>query len=309
MLPNLSDLTNVRSGLGYHVGELAAQHDEFTFLKTGALCGFFSDVGSMFRAINSLKYKPKRNQSSDERGSGGFYSFSSLQEAIDVFTNKPHTIRDFDADDRDLTSDDSIGQDVTYDVQGDYIDIGRYLEGIPEVFGRMEGGNPNSLYVTLLFNTNVVSSVSSSSIAYKQKQILRLVDWFESRQVRCKIRAFASTECCHLDVTVKDYSDPVDMNALAVVSHPDFLRRVVFLYDEQSKTWQSGYGSPRHFSNVMVHKYQPDPSDGLTIYIDDQSTDNPDVIAKNFESCQLKVADVISTPDKRDFSRAYMVQL
>ena len=308
MLPNVSDLTNVRSGLGYQIGELPHKHDQFDFLKSGTLCGFFDDIGSLFRAIDVLNYKPKHNKSSDDSGRS-FYAFDSLRHAIDVFTNKPHTIRNFKPDDRDLTAEDAIGQEVHYDVQGDYIDIGRFLEGIPEVFGRMEGGNPNSLYVTLLFNTNVVSSVSADSISFKQKQILRLVDWFESRGVRCKIRAFASTQCCHLDITVKDYSDPVDMNALAVVSHPDFLRRIVFLYDEQSKTWQSGYGSPTYFSNVMVHHYSPDPSDGLTIYIDDQSTNDENVIAKNFESCQLKVADVISSPDKRDFTRAYMVQL
>lgn len=307
MLPRINDLTAAKNGRGWTVGVLPSSHPTFTYLRSEVLCGFFNDIGSVFTAINDLKYKPRRNESSNS--SGGFYSTHSLDDAIDLFTKRPHTIRTFATDDRMLTAEDNIGSSVYYDVQGDFLDVGRYLEGSPEVFGVMHAGNPASLYVTILFNINVVSSVGPEAINHKQQELLRLVDWLESRQVRCKIRAFASTECCHVDIVLKDYGDPVDLNSVAVVSHSDFLRRVLFLYDEQSKTWESGYGSPTRFSTVMVNKYEPVPEDGLTVYIDDQSVNDKDVITRNFDNCKKKIADVISSPEKRDFSRAYMVQL
>jgi len=307
MLPRILDLTAAESGRGWTVGVLPSQHPTFGYLRENVLCGFFADIGSVFAAINDLNYKPRRQESSNSRSD--FYSTDSLADAIDLFSKRPHTIRHFKTDDRLLTAEDNIGSSVYYDVQGDFLDVGRYLEGSPEVFGVMHAGNPASLYVTILFNINVVSSVSPEAINHKQQELLRLVDWLESRQVRCKIRAFASTECCHVDIVLKDYGDPVDLNAIAVVSHSDFLRRILFLYDEQSKTWESGYGSPTRFSGVMVNKYQPSPDDGLTVYIDDQSVNDKEVITRNFDTCKKKIADVISSPEKRDFTRAYMVQL
>ena len=307
MLPRVFDLTAAKSGRGWTVGVLPDRHPTFQYLRTNVLCGFFADIGSVFTAINDLDYKPRKGESSNS--GGDFYSTRSLADAIDLFTKRAHTIRSFDADERMLTAEDNIGSSVYYDVQGDFLDVGRYLEGSPEVFGVMHAGNPASLYVTILFNINVVSSVGPEAINHKQQELLRLVDWLESRQVRCKIRAFASTECCHVDIVLKDYGDPVDLNSVAVVSHSDFLRRILFLYDEQSQTWEHGYGSPRRFSEVMVNKYEPVPEDGLTVYIDDQSINDKEEITRNFDNCKKKIADVISSPEKRDFTRAYMVQL
>ena len=232
-----------------------------------------------------------------------------MATALDVFKNNARSVRKFKEADTMLQSQDDIGRDVRFDVTGDYIDIGRFLEGDPECFGVAVNGNPSSLAVNVIYNINAVSYVTEEALNLKQSKILEVVDWFESRNVRCRILAFASSQCAHLEIVVKDYQDAVNMNDLAVVGHSDFLRRVLFLIDEQSDTWQSGYGNPRYFTQTMNNHYKADPNDGLTIYVDDQSTNDLDNISKQFENVKNKIADVISSPEKRDFSKVYMVQL
>lgn len=309
VLPVVSDLTAVRRGRGYVVGELAEKHPNFSYLNKGTLCMFTSSVGGVFKAIDDLQWKPQRYKSSNDSDRGSFQTFNSLSEALDVFKNNARSIRKFKEADNMLASEDDIGRDVSYDVTGDYVDVGRFLEGDPECFGSAVNGNPASLRVNIVVNANAVSYVTAEALNHKQSKILEVVDWFESRNVRCRILAYASTQCSHIEIEVKAFEDAVNMNDLAITGHGDFLRRIVFLIDEQSETWESGYGSPRYFTRAMNEHFKPDPYDGLTIYVDDQSSSDLDYISQQFENVKQKVADVISTPSKRDFSKVYMVQL
>ena len=309
ILPAISDLTAVRRSNGYVVGQLADKHHNFKYLERDALCMFASSVGGVFKAIDDLKWEPKHHKSSNDSDRGEFQTFKSLDEAINTFKNNPRSIRNFKEADEMLLAEDDIGRDVAYGVTGDYIDIGKFLEGDPECFGSAVNGNPSSLRVNIVVNANAVSYVTAEALNHKQSKILEIVDWFEARSVRCRILAYASTQCSHVEIEVKSFEDVVDMNDLAITGHGDFLRRIVFLIDEKSNTWQSGYGSPRYFTEAMNNHFKPDPYDGLTIYVDDQSSSDLDYISKQFENVKTKVADVISTPSKRDFSKVYMVQL
>lgn len=309
MFPKVKDLTAVRNGKGYVTGKLTYRHDVFRYLREDTLCLITDSVGAVFRAANELGWKPRHNKSSDDDRSGEFQEFNNLQEALDTFTTNPRSIRKFKAAEDDLKAQDNIGRDIQFDVTGDFLDVSRFLEDDPECFGVAVNGNPSSLRINIIYNANAVSYVTKDALNHKQAKLLELVDWFESRNVRCQIVSYSSTQCGHMEILVKGFEDAVNMNDIAVVGHSDFLRRVIFLVDEQSDTWESGYGSPRRFSEVMSETYVADADDGLTIYIDDQSTSDIEEIDTAFNNTKQKVADVISSPEKRDFSRVYMVQL
>ena len=309
MFPKVQDLTAVRNGKGYITGKLTYRHDVFRYLREDTLCLITNSVGAVFRAAEELGWKPRRNKSSDDENSGEFQQFKNLQDAMDTFKNNPRSIRKFKEADDDLKAEDNIGRDINFNVTGDFLDISRFLEDDPECFGVAVNGNPSSLRINIIYNANAVSYVTREALNHKQARLLELVDWFESRNVRCRIVSFASTQCAHMEILIKGFEDSVNMNDIAIVGHSDFLRRVCFLVDEQSDNWESGYGTPRHFSEVMSQKYVADADDGLTIYIDDQSTSNIEDINLAFDNTKQKVADVISSPEKRDFSRVYMVQL
>ncbi len=310
LFPNINNMTAVKKGRGYVLGTLNERHDVFTYLQTDTLCLIAESVGAVFKAIDDQGWEPRHNKSSDNKGSDGeFNFFDSLAEAMDMFRNKPRQVRKFKPAEDDLKAKDSIGRDIEFDVTGDYIDVSRFLEGDPECFGVAVNGNPDGMRINIIYNANAVCNIKQSALNHKQTRLLEVVDWFESRGVRCRIVSFASTQCAHVEVQVKAFEDAVNMNDLAIVGHSDFLRRVMFLVDEQSDTWESGYGSPAMFSRIMADKYVADASDGLTIYIDDQSENDIELIDRAFDAAKVKVADVISSPEKRDFSRVYMVQL
>lgn len=308
--PKPQELNNLTRGAGFYTGTMQREHEILNYLSKDALILTTDSVKAVFNAINHMKWKPAREESSNEQGTrDGFYTFASLQEAIDVYSTNPQSIRTFTEEAIKLTAEESIGKDVHFDVVGDYIDIGRFLDGEPECFGVAYQGNPSGLYTTVIMNLSAVAHVTAEAMNHRQARILRLVDWMESQGVRCQIRGFISTACSHMDIRVKNFDESVDMNALAVVSHGDFLRRINFVVDEQSETWRWGYGSPRDFTTKMTRHYKADPADGLTIFISDQSHSSKDDIDKAFDTLRDKVTELIESPQNRDFTKVYSVEL
>lgn len=235
-------------------------------LAGGKLSAEFDSVGDVMRVARKLGWRPERDQSSDDRERGSFHTFGSLAEAIDVFENHPERIREFSANDDRIERIESPGKDVAFDVTGDYVDVGMYLAGEPEHFGNAVMGNPRSVFCTINVLTSFVYYTTAEYQLVKQKRILRLVDWLETQGVRCQIIGQDDSSVAFISTVIKEYQDPFNLNELAVVCHPDWLRRIEFLIMEQSKTWQSGYGSSQPYDERML-KYVPQPEDGVYIYI------------------------------------------
>lgn len=308
----ISELDEVKQGKGYFVGNIKQDHGTLSYLRRGALVVSVESVQTLFRLFNEQNWKPKRGKSSNEDSSNrsdGFYKFRNLNEAIQTFTNNPRSIRTFKEEDLKLTSEETIGKDVVFDVTGDYLDIGRFLDGEPECFGVAYNGNPTNIHATLLFNVSTPWYVGEDLLNHRAARMLRLVDWMESQGIRCQIRAFESTECAHMDVKVKNFEDAVDMNALAVATHSDFLRRVSFLVAEQSQTWESGYGNATSFTNKMMGSYTAEPENGLTIFITEIGSTTVEKIDENFDRLRDKITGLINGTEEKDFSKVYSVNL
>ena len=227
----------------------------------------FESVADVFRTIESQNWAPKRDESSDRRGGGGgFHTFESLKSAIDIYVNSPECIRQFDNNDIKLESIESPGKDVYHDVIGDFIDMGKFLDDDPECMGNATLGNPRSIFATINIMVAKVHYTSNEYINQLQRRVIRLVDWLENQNIRCQIVATSVTKCANVSVVVKEYTDPIDLNDLAIVCHGDFLRRIIFLIKEQSKTWSYGYGNAIDYDKRMI-KYAPQPEDGMYIYV------------------------------------------
>lgn len=226
----------------------------------------FDSVNQVFRAIDKFNWVPQHSKSSNKYEGSDFHTFHSLAEARDIFENHPETIRNFSTLDDRLTSVDSPGIEVEYDVTGDYVDVGRYLEGIPEVMGAATMGNPRTVFCTINILLSYVYYTKPEYQIAKQKRVLRLVDWLEQRGVRCQIVMTDDSDTLYSSITVKEFADPFDLNDLTVVMHPDWLRRIMFLLIEQSKTFEYGYGDSVSYDKRMK-KYKPNPEDGMYVYV------------------------------------------
>lgn len=255
----------------------------------------FDSPHEVLRAIKAIGWEPKREQASDRRGrEGSFYSFGSLEKAIDIYKNHPDQIRTFDMKDDRIKVKESPGIDVDFDVVGDYVDVDRYLQGIPESFGHVTMGNPRNMFCTINILNVYVSYTDSKYQDAKAMRVLRLVDWLEQQGVRTQIVSSGDSAILFNSTIVKQFQDPFDLNHLAIVMHNDWLRRVLFLIMEQSKTWQSGYGSAVEYDRRMT-KYVPKPEDGLYVYVGGYMSNGNDIadMEKQFDKIEEQIQKVI----------------
>lgn len=291
------NLTEGYKGSGYSVHEIANDHHpQLKYLKQGALVGFFDGVDTILDFVQVKMPKTGKGDSSAERGGGNFHAFKTYREAVDTFRNKPETVSKFDPAELRIKDVSESGTSVDYDVVGDYIDMGRYMEGIPESVGTMHNGNARNRRANILINLSQVSGMSHQDIAHRGERILRLVDALEAGGVRCQLVGAESSECTHIEVTLKHHDEPLTTTDLAVVVHPEFLRRILFRIIEHSKTFTWGYGHAFVFGQALTPKnISNELNDELDIVIDG-SIKGKDNIDRLFDQIERLLVWEMSKP-------------
>ena len=244
------------SGANYTFGELKTRHQDFAYLDGGALVARFDGLDTMLNYVKKNMPKAQRGEAStkNEGAGDGFNAFNSYKEAMDTFTSSPDKVVRFNPAELRIKDDSEAGNTVDYDVVGDYIDMGRYMEGIPEAWGSMHNGNARNRRVNILIDLNQVWSIKHGDITHRGERILRLVDALEAGGIRTQLVGMESNECGHVEIILKRHGEPLTITDLAVVSHPEFLRRIIFRVNEYSKSWDWGYGSPYRFGNTITAK-------------------------------------------------------
>jgi hypothetical protein len=219
--------------------------------EKGALAIYAPNLNSFLNHVKVAYPEPNRDgHSSSPKGSGSFYSFDSYEQAQDVYLNRPWEVVKFQEIDHTLVSPENEGGDVYFDVTGDYLDVGRFLDGEPEHFGNAYLGNPRGLFITIYASTLSVWHISEQALQRKQQRITALIDWLESQQIRTRLVAINDNSCGDFEVVLKEFHESLNLNPIAVTFHPDYLRRIVFRAMEHSSTWSGGYGSS--VSNIKV---------------------------------------------------------
>jgi hypothetical protein len=265
----------VDDGQGFTIGELPKQHKQLRYLNDHSLVCLFSGVDTLLEFVKKNMPKAKRSEASskerDEWDDDDFNAFKNYDQALDTFINKPEKVVKFNPAELRIKDDSEAGNTVEYDVVGDYIDMGRHMEGIPESWGSMRNGNARNRRVNILINLNQMWNVNHKDITHRGERILRLVDALEAGGVRTELIGIESNECGHTEVVLKHHEEPLTISDLAVVTHPEFLRRIIFRINEHSKTWDYGYGSAIKFSQVLDSKPEmlhSDLNDEMNIFVD-----------------------------------------
>lgn len=253
---------------GVVMGEITST-PELDYLEKGALVVLADGLDKFLDMLVEKMPKPKKGESSVASGRDNFNAFSSYQEAMDTFRGAPEKISDFDPAEIRIRDESESGSVVDYDVTGDYIDMGRYLEGIPESWGSMHGGQARNRRATIVVNLNNSAGMGHETIKHRAERTLRLVDALEAGGIRCELKAISSTQCDHVEITIKQHAEPLTIQDLAVVTHPEFLRRALFRVKEHSKTWDWNYGWALKFGDSITPELLDNGNnDELDIFID-----------------------------------------
>jgi hypothetical protein len=251
----------------------------------GALSIYAPSVEQYLQFILDKYPTPQNSGSSDDRSDRDFHHFNSFKEAQEVFVKRPWETVTFNPLDIDLLTPEQAGNEVAWDVTGDYIDIGTFLSGEPEHFGHNVMGNPRGLFATIHVDLLMVWSVRPETLQRQSVRVQALADWLESQQIRTQIIGYALNSNFYTEVVVKDFQDPLNINNLAVATHTDFFRRMIFRQAEYSKTWSSGYGSA--ISTIVP------PMNGITVHV----PNNPESVAgvdKMFDKFQVDLTNAIA---------------
>lgn len=252
-LIGVNDYTVEYGDRSIQVGELTKAPFWSKRSKVGTRAIWARDIRSFLTYVRDNYPTPRHAGTSDKPNKGSkFHSFESFNYAMDVFINDPHLIRKFNQKEDDIIVEDNLGNEVYFDVTGDYINIGRFMDGDPEHFGNMYMGNPESVFATIMLNISAPAHVDPAVLARRSERVLRLVDWLESQHIRTQILAIKANECTYLELTLKQFHDPVNLDSMAIVCHNDFLRRTLFRVAEYSKTYVWSYGLASMVNNGLM---------------------------------------------------------
>lgn len=238
-------------GNGYIIGE-TKRNKQLKYLEDGTLYASFEGLDKLLDYAVDKMPEAKEGKSSERHSLGGFNAFATYEEAITTFRSSPEKVVQFDESELRIKDDSESGNNIEYDVVGDYIDMGRFMEGVPESMGTMHNGNARNRRVNLIINLNQIHYIKHEEITHRGERILRLVDALEAGGVRTQLTGISSNECLHVEVNLKHHDEPLTISDLAVTTHPEFLRRIAFRFCEYSKTWDWGYGSAISFSNALT---------------------------------------------------------
>lgn len=295
MIPQ-DKLQNIKRGEGFVVGEMAVRHPYLTYLNPGTIVTQFEGVDTALDWITKELPKTGRGDTSADVGDGDFNSFKTYDEAMSTFRNKPETVVKFDPSEIRIKDESEAGSSVEYDVTGDFIDMGRFMEGIPESVGTMHNGNARNRRLNITVSLCHAAGVKQDNIAKRSERILRLVDALEAGGIRCQVVAIESSQCNHVEVKIKHHDEPLTIADLAVVTHSEFLRRAIFRIIEHSKTFQHGYGSAVRFSEAVQPRHiQSDNNDEMNLFIDG-NFNNQRIITQRFDQLEKLLTWEMSKP-------------
>lgn len=172
-------------------------------------------------------HKPKSG-SSTYTHNDGWYGTKSLDQAIDLFRNKRHELLPKGFQQKYIKNINANGVDVEYNVTGDYLDIGRYMSGEPEVFGTNINGDLTGKVVQVYINASVSASYDAEEIMTGAEKLAEVVNALYVSGARVSTTFMSAEETQWIEVKLNDFGDPLDPVDLVAVASPSFIRRLCF---------------------------------------------------------------------------------
>ena len=162
--------------------------------------------------------------------------------------------------------------DIQWDVVGEQVDVGRFIEGVPEcmaIFNVKEGMGKG--IVTIALNIAASANVNTSVITRRGAAALTIVDVLEDMGFRCEVRfgeavrpsgyGTRQNDFYETGTILKHAPQAVDLDALAFgLAHPSMLRRIIFSVQENESAAtrarfgfnaeMGGYGYPAELKKL-----------------------------------------------------------
>jgi len=222
----------------------------------------FDDVAEYLSYVKQPVQSSMRNDS-DDRGND-FLAGGSLENAYRLaeegWPDGLKAVRKFDSQINDRLVGYLKEPELHYDVTGDFLDVGRFVNGEPETFGgfvetEVDVDSVTPKIVHIVANLTVSGSVSHEIMEMRGAALVALIDALESHGKRAEVDVIANNHGGNGEVftklRVKDAQHPLQMDKLAfLLVHPVAFRRLWFRCFEQSpddirRTIGGAYGYPK----------------------------------------------------------------
>lgn len=217
--------------------------------------------------INALvdyvsKHIPK-DGSSIEVGDKEWFGTSSLEGAIDLFRNNRSGLLPKGFKRHKINNVHSLGADVEFDVTGDYLDIGRYMSGEPEVFGTNINGDLTGKVVSVYINASVTAYWSAEEVMQGAEKLAEVINALYVSGAKVSTTFMSAEETQWIEVKLNDFGDPLDPVDLIAVASPAFIRRLCFAINN--------YFGQMHLGTIVDvlanHKDMLNQGEDLAVYI------------------------------------------
>ena len=173
------------------------------------------------------KHTP-RDGSSIEVGDEEWFGTSSLEEAIDLFRNNRSGLLPKGFKQHKINNVHSLGTDVEFNVTGDYLDMGRYMSGEPEVFGTNINGDLTGKVIRVYINASVTAYWSADEIMRGAEKFAEVINALYVSGAKVSTTFMSAEETQWIEVKLNDFGDPLNPVDLVAVASPAFIRRLCF---------------------------------------------------------------------------------
>lgn len=225
--------------------------------------------------INTLHYNSSIRSDGD-----GWAGSKSFEEALDRFDNP----RNYYKKEIDLAY--AMAQDniqvlstavketdtLDFDLTGDYLDVSRHLDGLPDSFVRGDYKAMKQMpFVKLIVTHNHMSAgVSPERIATYASNVTTLVASLYFSKIPTSVTYVKSHECVFVTFPIKGYQEPLSIPYLFSILHPSFFRRLIFRAIENcpNDLFDSGYGYANTYVDVEDYNKNGDET-AIVLMVDD----------------------------------------
>lgn len=208
------------------------------------------------------QHKPKAG-SSTYTNNDGWYGTKSLDQAIDLFRNKRSELLPKGFQQKYIKNVNANGIDVEYNVTGDYLDMGRYMSGEPEVFGTNINGDLTGKVVSVYINASVSASYDAEDVMLGAEKLAEVINALYVSGARVSTTFMSAEETQWVEVKLNDFGDPLDPVDLIAVASPAFIRRLCFAINN--------YFGQMHLGTIVDvlanHKDMLNQGEDLAVYI------------------------------------------
>ncbi|WP_080056881.1 DUF7192 family protein [Spirosoma aerolatum] len=155
----------------------------------------------------------------------------------------------------------------SYDVAGDFVDVGLYLSGEPECMFNYDAQFDQSKFIDVTIRIGRPSRTEDYKVFYYYANVLQAIDILESQGLRCRITAtadFYNKKDRHrilFRTPIKEYSEPVNMAVFAgVILNNDFFSTAVCdTIDNYYRARVTGYS----YCSDMVEQVVPQSEEAI----------------------------------------------